>query len=89
MKIKKGFMKRKISGKYLVVTTGELSRKNNMFIELNETSSFIWDLIDKGYDKNEIASKLSKEYSISIEKAAADVEKLIGAMAEAGVFEEE
>lgn len=82
-------MKRKISGKYLVVTTGELSRESSMFIELNETSSYIWDLIEKGYEKDKIVQKLCGQYSVNPEKAAEDVEKLIAAMQEAGIFEEE
>lgn len=82
-------MKRKISGKYLVVTTGELSREQSMFIELNETSSYIWDLIEKGYDKGEIATKLCKRYSIPHDKAVSDTENLIKAMEDAEIFEKE
>ncbi|MBR7072791.1 MAG: PqqD family protein [Eubacterium sp.] len=89
MKIKKGFMKREISGKHLVVTTGELSRENSMFIELNDTSSYIWDLIERGVERKDIPMRLCKRYSVSLEKASADTEKLIKAMEEAGIFEEE
>ncbi len=88
MKIKKGFMKRKIGDKFLVVTTGELAKKRNMFIELNDTSSEIWDYIEKGYDENKIASQLCKKYGIGEERAKKDVEGLIVSMREAGVFEE-
>ena len=89
MRIKNGFMKRKIGDKYLVVTTGELSRKENMFIEMNETSSEIWDLISKGCNSEEIAQALCEKYKIDREKAQADVNKLITSMKEAGVFEDE
>lgn len=81
-------MKRKIGDKFLVVTTGELAKKRNMFIELNDTSSEIWDYIEKGYDENKIASQLCKEYGIGEERAKKDVEGLIASMREAGVFEE-
>ncbi len=89
MRIKKGFMKRKIGDKYLVVTTGELSRRENMFIEMNETSSEIWDMISKGYEAQRIAESLSKKYGIERDKARSDVDKLIASMKEAGVFEDE
>ena len=88
MKIKKGFMKRKIGDKYLVVTTGELSRRENMFIELNETSNDIWDYIEKGYDAEKIAAKLSKKYPVTPDKALQDTQKLIESMRSAGVLEE-
>lgn len=81
-------MKRKIGDKYLVVTTGDLSREKNMFIELNETSSFIWDCIDRGCNENETALKLCAEFGISREKALADVNKTVEAMKNAGVFDE-
>jgi hypothetical protein len=87
MKIKKGFMKRKIGDKYLVVTTGELARSNSMFIELNETSNEIWDYVEKGYDEEIIASRLSKKYGISHKKALSDTKKLLSEMEQAGIFE--
>ena len=89
MKIKKGFVKRKIGGRFLVVTTGDLAKTNNIMIEMNETSSDIWDLIEKGMSDNEIAFELSDKYGISADKAKADTDKLITAMKNAGIFEEE
>ena len=87
VKIKKGFIKRKIGDKYLVVTTGELSRTNNMFIELNDTASDIWDMLEKGYGRDKIVSKLCKKYDVPAEKAQTDVDGLITSMQNAGVFE--
>ena len=87
MKIKDGFVKCKIGEKYLVVTTGELSKKNNIMIELNETSSIIWDCINDGLDIDGIAKKLSDDFSIPFEKAKADTEKLIESMTDTGIFE--
>ena len=89
MKIKKGFMKRKFGEKYLVVATGELSRSANIFIELNETSNDIWELIEKGCTEQEIAAALCKKYGISEEKALTDTKKLLAEMEKAGVFEKE
>ena len=89
MKIKDGFVKCKIGEKYLVVTTGSLSAENNIMIELNETSSEIWDYIADGYSCDEIAFKLSEKYGIPLEKAKKDTDSLTENMKEAGVFEEE
>lgn len=87
MKIKKGFMKRKIGDKFLVVTTGELSREQNMFIEMNDTSSYIWDLIEKGVSEKDIPMRLCKRYSVPLKKAEEDTQNLISKMKEAGIFE--
>jgi hypothetical protein len=87
MKIKDGFVKCKIGEKYLVVTTGELGKTNNIMIELNETSSDIWDGVAAGLSTTEIAAKLCEKYAISAEKAQADTDKIIGNMKDAGIFE--
>lgn len=88
MKIKKGYVKRKIDDVYLVITTTEADRSDIM-IELNETSSFIWDCVAKGYDVEKIATNLSKEYDITIEKATESAEKIIANMKENGIIEED
>ena len=88
MKIKEGFAKRKIGARYVVVTTGKLSKELNIIIEMNETSSDIWDMIDKGMNVQDIAKALSEKYGVDYEKALADTEKLISKMKEAGIFED-
>ena len=80
-------MKCKIGEKYLVVTTGKLGNSNNIMIELNETSSEIWDYISKGLTAEEIAAKLSEKYGIPLEKAQSDTDKLIESMKKTGIFE--
>lgn len=87
MKIKDGFVKCKIGEKYLVVTTGELSKENNIMIELNETSGEIWDGVAGGLSAEQIAAKLSEKYGITPEKAKADTDKIIDNMKSAGIFE--
>ena len=87
LKIKDGFVKCKVGEKYLVVTTGKLGDSNNIMIELNETSSEIWDFISKGLTAQEIAAKLSEKYQIPLEKAQSDTDKLIENMQKAGIFE--
>lgn len=87
MKIKEGFIKRKIGNKFLVVTAGELSKELNIMIELNETSSDIWDGVANNLDVNDIAQNLVDKYGIDLEKAISDVNSIINQMTSAGVFE--
>lgn len=87
MKIKKGFVKRKIGDKYLVITTGELSKKCNKFIELNSTSSMIWDLIEEGKNPDEIAISLTKTFNVDYNKAKEDTDKIIHLMNSEGILE--
>lgn len=89
MKIKKGFVKRKVANMYLVVCTNEAEEKANFMIELNDTASYIWDLVEKGYSVEKIISTVAKEYDIDEEKASGSVNKLIAQMCEQGVIEED
>lgn len=87
MKIKQGFIKRKVADKWLVVTVGELSQKYNNMIELNETASMIWDGLVKGLSVDEIVESIVKEYDVSADTAKSGVDKLIEKMAQEGIFE--
>ena len=87
MKIKEGFAKRKIGGRYIVVATGQLSKELNIIIEMNDTSSDIWDCIDKGMSVEETASFLAEKYDISPDIALRDTERLIEQMKQAEIFE--
>ncbi len=89
MKIKKGFVAQKIGDTTVVVSTGELSREFHGMIELNETAAFIWNCFAEELSQGEAAKKLCDEYGISLEKAEADIAKMVGKMLEAGVFENE
>ncbi len=89
MKIKDGFVKCKIGEKFLVVTTGELSHKNNIMIELNTTSSEMWDALAKGLSVEEVAKEIAARYEIPFEKALSDTQKLVDNMQKAGIFETE
>lgn len=88
MKIKKGYIKRKIDDAYLVVATIEADR-SDLMIELNETSSDIWDFIDKGYSIEEIVGKISELYGITNQKANKAVQMVIKNMKNNGILEED
>lgn len=87
MKIKQGFLKRKVADKWLVVTVGSLSREYNKMIELNETAALIWDGVEAGLSVDEIAADMAQKYEVSLETAKAGVEKIINQMTQEGIFE--
>ena len=44
MKIKQGFVVRKVGDSHVVVPVGELSKTFHGMINLNETGAFLWNL---------------------------------------------
>ena len=87
MKIKDGFILRKIADSYVVVPVGSLSLDFSGVITLNETGAFLFELLQKGADREELLSKLLEEYNVTPEKADADLEIFLQKVKEADVLE--
>ena len=80
MKIKKGFILRKVGGECVVVPVGEMSKQFHGMINLNETGSFLWNFFTAEHTEEEAIAALLNEYEVDEETArrsvAAFVEKL-------------
>jgi len=89
MKIKPGFVTRKVMDETVAVPTGEAAKSFHGMIKLNDTAAFIWSAIEEGLDEQGIADKLVAEYEgITAEKALADVNATIAKLREAGILED-
>lgn len=86
MKIKQGFVKRKIKDKFLVVAVGQARKEYRNFIELNQTASLIWDYISVGKTSEEIAEEFVKEYKIDFDNALADINEIIHELQKEGII---
>ena len=87
MKIKDGFILRKVPGMNLVMPTGKNVKTFNGALMLNDTGAFIFERLQKGSTPEETAQALTQEYDVTLETASADVEKTIASLIEAGVAE--
>ncbi len=88
MKIKDGFVIRRVMGNYVVVATGEASRDFHGMIKLNDTAAEIWESISKGMSEDEIASSMLEKYEVDGEKLRADIAKTVNTFKEQGFIEE-
>lgn len=84
MKIKNGFVLREIAGQAIVIAAGEASRDFHGMIKLNATGKLVWQGAAEGLTAEEIARRLSAEYSVGEDKALADVNCMIDRMKKAG-----
>lgn len=87
MKIKDGFILRKVPGMNLVMPTGKNVKSFNGSLMLNDTGAFIFEKLQKGSTPEETARALTQEYDVSLDTASADVQKTIASLIEAGVAE--
>ncbi len=77
MKIKEGYLLRQVAGSNIVVPVGEGSMDFSGVITLNEVGAFIWQILEKGADKQEILDKMLAEYDVSRETAEKDIDEYI------------
>ena len=87
MKIKDGFILRKVPGMNLVMPTGKNVKDFNGSLILNDTGAFIFERLQKGSTADETAQALTEEYDVTLDTASADVQKIIASLIEAGVAE--
>ncbi|WP_343002988.1 PqqD family protein [Intestinibacter bartlettii] len=87
MKLKEGFVFRKIAGDNVVVPVGQQISKFNGLIKLNESGAFLWNILKEGSSKEELVDKLLEEYEIDRDFAENDVEKFINILKERDMLE--
>ncbi|MBQ6796264.1 MAG: PqqD family protein [Clostridia bacterium] len=85
MKIKSGYIVKKVMGSYMLVATdGEDTTMQTM----NETGAFIFGCLSEGLSCDETAVKLTEEYEVDLERAKSDVGAFIEKLRASGILDE-
>ena len=83
MKIKEGFLLRKVAGETVVLPVGgELDL--NMMITLNDTGAFLWEQLASETDENELVAALLAEYDVDEATARKSVAAFVKKLNENG-----
>ena len=88
MKIKSGFVTRKIGNKIVAIAVGDRSKEFNGMITLNETGQYIWKCLEKETTLQEVIDKVVKQYSIDNETAKQAVEGFINELKDSELLDE-
>ncbi|MCD8048275.1 MAG: PqqD family protein [Clostridia bacterium] len=84
MKIKDGYILKKVVGASIVVPINE---EANVIHTLNETGELLWSLLEEGAEREEMAARMTEEYDVSEERALKDIDLFIAKLRERGVIE--
>ncbi len=76
MKLKEGFILREIAGNTVVIPSGEMMDLN-MMITLNGTGAFLWKLLEKDAEPQDLVEALLAEYEVTQEQAEKSVAKFL------------
>lgn len=87
MKINKELVKRNVAGEVLLIPVGKSVFDYNGLMILNETGSFLWDLLPNTESEEDLVRQLLAEYEVSEEEAAADVREFIQKTRELGIID--
>ena len=88
LKVKKGFILRKLGTEYMAVAIGEASKNFNGMIRLNGTGAFYWKELEKGTTKDLLVTKTLEEYEgVTEDTAHHDVEEYLDTISAAIVDE--
>ncbi|MCD7904101.1 MAG: PqqD family protein [Clostridiales bacterium] len=88
MKIKKGFMLRKIQNTAVVVPFGASSVDFNNIMNLNETGAFIWTKLEEETTEEAVVKALTSQYDIDEATAKADAAEFIAALRKNNLLDE-
>ena len=72
MKIKKGFIIRKVGDENIVVPVGEASKNFHGMVKLNESGAFLWKFFTENHTEEEAVDALLSEYDVEKDVAARD-----------------
>lgn len=87
MKIKSGFVLRKIASSWMVVPVGERAAELNGMISLNETAAFVWQFLQEEHTKEELVAAMVAEFDVTPQQAGQDIDAMLSNMKAAGLLD--
>lgn len=89
MKIKDGFVLRRIADQYMAVPVGARAKELHGMIGLNETGAFIWERLSNNQTQDVIVRDLCEEYDVDEVAATASVKRFCQKLQAEGVLTDE
>jgi len=88
MKIKEGYILRKVNNDYIVVTVGKAAVDFSGLIKLNETGAFLFDLLKDDQTKNSLLEAVINEYDVDEELALKDIDNFLNVLRKHNILNE-
>lgn len=88
MKINENYVLRQIADSWVVLPLESATLNFNGMITVNESGSFLWSMLEKGCERDQLVSAMLAEYDVSREEACADIDAFIKKLLEIGCIDE-
>lgn len=86
MKIKEGFITKKVAGDVIVIPAEQALVDFKAIITLNETGAYLWELLKEDTTKEALVEKMLEEYDAEKDVLLADVDEFIAVLEEKGLL---
>lgn len=84
MKIKNGFILRKLGNEYMAVAVGEAGKAFSGMIRMNDAGAWLWNQLKEEITKEALIENMCAYYdNLTAETAKADLEEFLAAVAPA------
>ena len=83
MKVKNGFILRKVGKQFVVAATGEASKNFNGMIRLNDEAAFAFGLLQEGIAEDALVAALMEKYGGDETEVHTDVANFLAKLKEA------
>lgn len=87
MKVRKGFVIRKVGDAQYAVATGDALKYFKGMLKLNEMGAFIFTLMQEETTVDLVADRIAESFDGERDKIVADVEKFAATLKEANILE--
>ena len=88
MKIKPGYLLRKVVEVYVIIGVGSDAYAPNQIMSLNETGALLWRCLETGVEKQELVDAILKEYDTDAGTAEKDVDAFLSQLREKALIDE-
>lgn len=86
MKIKDGFITKKVAGDVIVIPAEQALVDFKAIITLNETGAFLWELLKEDTSKEKLIEEMAKEYDADEKTLSADIDEFLSVLKEKGLL---
>ncbi len=87
MKIKEGFITRKIGETYYAVSFDSTSAIGNGMIKLTGSAYFIWKMLEEGADETQILAAMKENFRADEDVLRRDISAFVVKLSELGIIE--
>ncbi len=85
MKIKDGYMLKKVMGSFMIISTADSD--TNQMQTMNETGAFLWNLLSEDTTKEKMLQALMEEYDVDFSTAKNDIDAFITKLENSNLLE--